>query len=290
MRFSSRSSMWLSLVCGSIATLSASPPVIGVARSRGAFMIDNASVPGTATILDGTSLKTAEQPSNVRLKTGQTLTLGSASAATIYQDRLVLQSGVAEVNRMSAYRVEAGKLFIGSSSPDAGIRVSVEGDRQIQVAATSGAAEVRNLDGLLVARVLPGTALQLHAAENNNTADLTGRLTSEDGKYYLIDETTKVKWEIQGKNLPELVGKRVHINGQTRRDELGIVFVDSATVLKTAAAVGGAAGAGGTAAGAATAGGISATAIGLIAGGAAVAATVGGLAAAGTFSSSSSSR
>jgi hypothetical protein len=255
-------------------------------------MIDNASVPGTATILDGTSLTTAEQPSNVRLKTGQSLTLGSVSTGTIYQNRLVLKSGVAEVDRLSAYRVEAGKLFIGSASPDAGIRVSVDRDRQVQVAATGGAAEVRNLDGLLVARVLPGTALQLHTADNNS-ADLTGRLTSEDSKFHLIDETTKVKWEVQGQNLSELVGKRVHIKGSTvapeKPGDLGIVVVASTSVLKAAAIGAGSASGGGAAAGAATAGGISATTIALIVGGAA-AATVGGLAAAGTFSSSSPSR
>jgi hypothetical protein len=289
MQFSSRSSIWLSLICASIATLSASPPVIGVARSRGAFMIDNASVPGNATILDGTSVTTMEQPSNVRLKTGQNLILGSTSTATIYQNRLLLQRGVAEVDRLSAYRVEAGKLLIGASSPDAGIRVSVDGGQQVQVAATGGSAEVRNLDGLLVARILPGTALQLQPAGNNTSADLRGRLTSESGKFFLTDETTKVKWEVQGKNLNELVGKRVHLVGSTmppaQPGEPGIIEVASTTVLKGAAA----AGAGGGATGAATAGGVSATTIALIAGGA-TAAILGGLAAAGTFSSSSSSR
>jgi hypothetical protein len=288
MQFSSRSSIWLSLICASIATLSASPPVIGVARSRGAFMIDNASVPGNATILDGASVTTMEQPSNVRLKTGQNVTLGSTSTAAIYQNRLLLQRGVAEVDRLSAYRVEAGKLLIGASSADAGIRVSVDSGQQVQVAATGGSAEVRNLNGLLVARILPGTALQLTAG-NNNSADLTGRLTSESGKFYLTDETTKVKWEVQGKNLNELVGKRVHVVGSTmpppQPGDPGIVEVASTSVLKGAAA----AGAGGGAAGAATAGGVSATTIALIAGGA-TAAILGGLAAAGTFSSSSSSR
>jgi hypothetical protein len=255
-------------------------------------MIDNASVPGNATLLDGTSLRTMSQPSTVRLRTGQSLTLGPASKATIYQNRLVLERGVAELDDVSAYRVEAGKLSIGGSGPDANIRVTMDSGRQIQVAATTGGAEVRNFSGLLVARVLPGTALQLRTAEDNNSADLTGRVTSQDGKFFLTDETTKVKWEVQGNNLAELVGKRVHITGTIgppdERRKGGLVVVASATVVK-GAAVAGAAGAGGAAAGAATAGGMSATVIALIVGGAA-AATVGGLAAAGTFSSSSTSR
>src|SRR5260370_38758530 len=108
MDHSIRRTTWLLLLCGSIATLAASPPVIGVARSRGAFLINNASVPGTATLLDGASVRTMELSSDVRLRTGQRLTLGSQSVATIYQDRLVLESGTAEVDRSYGYSVEAG--------------------------------------------------------------------------------------------------------------------------------------------------------------------------------------
>lgn len=286
MHLSIRSSMWFLLVCGSIATLSASPPVIGVARSRGAFMINNASVPGTATILDGTSVKTMGLSSDVSLKTGERLTLGSGSAATIYRDRLVLQSGIAEVDSVSAYRVEAGGLRIDASNSEASFRVAVHNGQPVQVTATTGTAEVRNAKGVLVARVFPGTALQLHVIPGDNAVELTGRVTSDQGKFFLTDETTKVKVELRGKDLKNLVGKRVNIKGSTTasdKPEGSVVMVASATVLTAAAAAG--AGGGGAAAGAATAAGVSATKIAVI-GGIAAAATVGGLAAAGTFSGS----
>jgi hypothetical protein len=270
--------------------LAASPPVIGVARSRGAFLINDASVPGTATILDGTSLKTLGLPSDVKLTTGERLTLRSGSAAAVYQDHLVLQSGMAEVDRPSAYRVDAAGFRIGASNPDASFRVAVSGSRKVQVVATAGTAEVRNAKGVLVARILSGTALELRMTEGDAATDLTGMVTSEHGKFILTDETTKVKYELLGSGVSALVGKRVHATGSTAAATIAgappVVTVSSATVLSAASP--GAAG-GGTAAGAATTGGVSTTAIVLISAGA-VGGTLGGLAAAGTFSGSTVSR
>jgi len=85
-----------------------------VAQSRGAFFVNNASVPGTATILDGTSVRTTATSSDVSLKGGERLTLASSSEARIYQDRLVLTSGMADLNHMSNYRLETGNFQIGA--------------------------------------------------------------------------------------------------------------------------------------------------------------------------------
>jgi hypothetical protein len=284
MHHSIRRTTWLLLICGSIATLAASPPVIGVARSRGAFLINNASVPGTATLLDGTSVRTMELSSDVKLRTGERLTLGSQSVATIYQDRLVLESGTAEVDRLYGYRVEAGALRIGASISGSSVRVAVNGNKQVQVAAMTGAAEVRNAKGALVAQVLPGMALELQTAEGN-ASDLTGVVTSEHGKFYLTDEITNVRVELRGANLKQLLGKKAHVKGTTVPASVAgddaVFTVASATLVGVSAAAGGAA-----AAGAATTAGISSTAIGLIVVGGVAVGTVGGLAAAGTFSSS----
>jgi hypothetical protein len=282
--------MCLLLAYGSVVMLAASPPVIGVARSRGAFLINDASVPGTATILDGTSVKTLGLSSDVKLTTGERVTLRSGSAAAIYQDHLVLQSGMAEVDHPSAYRVDAAGFRIGASDPDASFRVAVNGSRQVQVVATAGTAEVRNAKGGLVARILSGTALELRMTPGDAATDLTGMVTSEHGKFFLTDETTKVKYELLGSGVSALVGKRAHVTGSiaaaTKAGDPAVVTVDTATGLPAAAA--GAAG-GGAAAGAATAGGVSATAIVLIGAGVA-GGTLGGLAAAGTFSGSTVSR
>src|SRR5262249_50392228 len=148
--------LWVMLVCGSILTLAASPPVIGVAQSRGAFLINHASVPGSATILEGASVQTMAASSDVSLKSGERLTLASGSAPSIYQDHMALESGAAQLAHLSAYRLETDTLRIGASDPATQLRVAVDGKGQVRVTAVAGSAEVRNRQGLLVARVFPG--------------------------------------------------------------------------------------------------------------------------------------
>jgi hypothetical protein len=270
-------------------SLSASPPVIGVAQSRGAFFVNNASVPGTATILDGTTVRTAATSSDVSLKGGERLTLASSSEARIFQDRMVLTNGMADLNHMSTYRLEAGNFAIGSSDPESHMRVTIDGQKQVKVVAIAGNGEVRNRQGALVARVLSGTALQVQAV-GGNKAVLTGVLQEQNGKYLLTDETSKITVELRGSNLKKLVGKKIQVNGSVvagatpSAGAAQVVSVASATVLAAGAAGGTAAGgAGGAPAGAGASAGISTTTI--VVGGAAVAAggTVAGLAAAGTL-------
>lgn len=280
-----RRSLWLTVIFGSAVTLAASPPVIGVAQSRGAFFVNNASVPGTATILDGTSVRTVSTSSDVRLNGGSHFTLGSTSAARIFQDRVVLESGTAELQPSTVYRLDTGSLRIGASDSGALVRVAIESRNLVKVAAVSGSAEVRNSQGMLVARVFPGTALQLQAVADNSMR-LTGTLQSQGGKYFLVDETTKLKMELRGGELKNLVGKRIQVTGTAVVGEVAtagasqVVAVTQATAVTTAAA-----GAGGAAAGAAVSTGLSTTTIAVI-GGVAAASTLGGLAAVGTIGGS----
>lgn len=274
------------ILCANCVAVSASPPVIGVARSPGAFLIDNASVPGTATILDGTSLKTAGDPSDVNLKNGERLVLASSSAATVHLDRLILDRGATELSGPSAYRIETGNLRIAPTGSGAHIRVALEGANSVQVAALTGGAEVRNMQGLLVAKVLSGTALQLKAADPS-TVELTGVVVSAGGKFFLTDETNHVKVELRASNLKEMAGKHVHItgtvlSGETPADGAAEV-VQLSESKKPAGAVGG------PAVGAAVAAhGLSTTTICIIGGIAATAGTLVGLRAADVIGGGSS--
>ena len=280
---------WLALF-GS-AQLTASPPVIGVARSWGAFFVNNASVPGSATVFDGTSLKTADASSNINLTGGERVMLASKSAAIVHPDRLSLDHGAAEFSGMAAYRVEARSLRIGASDSAAHIRVGIDRQNRVLVASVGGSAEVRNSQGRLVARVASGVALAFSAA-SPEAIDMTGVVEVEDGKYYLTDDATKVKVELRGNDLAKLSGKRVHITGAVDSAEAGsagaaqVVSVASATV---AAATVGAAGTGGAAAGAgATVAGFSATTLAVAGGATAVGGTLAGLATTGLIGGTTS--
>jgi len=254
------------------------------------FFLNNASVPGTATVLDGNSVRTTTTSSDVSLKSGDRVTLASNSAAKVYQDRFVLEAGMAELNPLSAYRIEARNLRIGAKGAGSVVRVALDSGAQVKVAAVVGTAEIRNPQGLLVARVLPGTLLEVKSAAGSPSR-LTGTIESQGGALFLTDETTKVKVELRGSSLEKLAGRRVAVTGQAASgvtpagDASQVILVTSPAQVTVLAA--GSAAAGGGAAGAAVSTGISAGTVAIV-GGVAAAATVGGLAAAGTFAASGS--
>ena len=298
-----RKSMCLMLFAGSIATLAAAPPILGFARSRGRFLLNNAAVPGSATILDGSSVRTQLYPSDVSLSSGERLTLAPATAASFRRDRLILETGNAELSSPSAYLIEARGLRISASGAGTLVRVSVSGGDAVHVASLGGMAEVHSAQGSLVARVLSGMTIQLQpAAEASDAVTATGTLRREGEVYTLEEETTHVKMELRGAGLQSLVGKRIHVMGTAmtgvkpattatlvvkvaqaaRQDKRAAVA--AVAVAGTAASTGTATAAAGTAAaGAATASGITVTTVAVV-GAAAAGATVGGLAAAGTLS------
>ncbi len=155
------------------------------------------------------------------------------------------------------------------------------------IASLGGAAEVRNSQGRLVARLVSGAALTLSAA-NPESVDLTGVVSQQEGKFYLTDNVTKVKVELNGKGLSKMVGKVTHVTGTLGSPAAAgatqVVIVESATVAAAAGT-----GAGVAAAGAgSTIAGVSTTTVAIAGGVVAVGGTVGGLAAAGTIGGSSS--
>jgi hypothetical protein len=280
-----RTILWCAALCGSIATLTASPPIIGVARSWGAFLVNDASVPGSATILDGAFLKTVDAASDLNLSGGERVTMSSNSSATVHRDRLILDRGTAEFTGTAAYRVEARDLQIGASDSAARVRVAIDRQNRVLVASLGGTAEVRTAQGMLVARVFPGTALTM-SASGSTAVDLTGTVQQQNGQFYLTDDVTKVKVELRGANLKSLVGKHVHIVG-TESGEAAAGVPPTVTVATATQVGAGAAGAGGAATAAGAAGGAFPT-IAVIGGVVAVGGTLGGLAATGVIGSSSS--
>ncbi len=279
-----RKTMWLILACGALTALAASSAVIGAARSGGTFYLDGASVPGAATVFDGAAVRTTIASSEVMLKTGERVTLAPNSSARLYHDRFVLESGLAELRQASSYRVEAAGLRIDSAESGTRLRVASADGKSVKVAVAAGSAEVRNAGGLLVARVLPGVVLQLQPAPASS-ATLTGTVTTDGKRFFLTDETTKVKVELRGDKLAGMVGKRVTVTGSAINDgqplPAGVTQALAVSGITLTPAAGGAAGA------ARATTGLSAAKLAVI-GGVAAAATVGGLAAAGTIGGSNS--
>jgi len=204
--------LWLAIFNASLVIAAAPSSVIGVARSRTAMLVNHASVPGVATLLDGTSIETIDTPSNLNLANGGRLVLAPNSSARIHQDRLVLDRGGAELTGSPLYHIETVDFRIGASSPTSHVQVAVQGAGRVHVEAVGGSAEIRNAQGVLVAKVQSSTALQLQMTNNSSTR-LAGTIRSRNGKFFLTDEVSSVGVELRGENLASLVGRRVGIVG-----------------------------------------------------------------------------
>lgn len=258
----------------------ASSAVVGMAAANGEFTVDDARMPGAATLFEGSRIQTGRAPSRIRLHNGARIQLGSGTSGVIYRDRMVLERGWTEMEGLAAYPLEALSLRIRGAG-DAGVRVTVGEDRILQVAALRGQVQVYKDSGLLVANVAAGAALAFSPQTSGAVAasTITGCLEGDASKFFVGDETTQVRFEVRGSDLAAHLGKRVEVVGIAEPGGEGAapVVVTSVRalpgkcVLPAAAGTGGAAAAKGASPTGAAAGGGAAS-------GTAAAATAGGIA------------
>jgi hypothetical protein len=271
---------WFLLIGGALMCLAASPPVIGVAQSPATFSMNHATVPGSATLLEGSAIQTNTAPSDITLKSGERVRLAPNSAAVVYHDRITLQAGLAELALSSAYRIDARGLTIGAADAGARVTVSVAGQSAVAVSTRGGNAEVRNSAGLLVAWMHPGDQVRMEPAAADSI-QLTGIVRKQGEVYLLEDQTTHVVVELRGAGMQALVGKVTQIDGVRKPGATPsggasqVVAVNKATVVPPA---------GGSTNAAGNKPGVSTRTTVAVIGGVAAAATTGGLAFAGTFS------
>jgi hypothetical protein len=268
-----------SLLAGSWMSLPAATG-IGMVNASGTFTVDHSRVVGNATLFDGTVVETGRAAGDLQLNTGARMQLASESRGRVFQDRLVLERGVGQLQG-TGYRIEARSLRIVTDEPVAAARVALSGTH-VQVAALQGRLHVTNAQGLLVANMAPGTALEFEpqGESADTTSKLTGILRRKAGKFLLTDDTTKVTAELRGAGLASKVGKLVEITGQIQVNATAaagatqVIAVQTIALAQAGVAAGAAAGAASAAGAAAT--GVSAGTVAVI-GGVAAAGTVAGL-------------
>jgi hypothetical protein len=261
--------------CGVMATAAETP--LGVVRARGDIRVDNATVSGNSTIFSGSVVETGDARSHITLNTGGRVVLISGTRAALYQDRFVLQKGATDIAAASALRIEAGQLRI-SAPANSRLQVGMNGTDEVQVAAVSGQAEVRNSSGILIARVLQGEGVRLRGQDApGSSSKLSGTLSRRNGRFFLTDETSRVTVELRGTGLERVVGSKIQVTGQTMSGVTPAAGASHVVSVSEFNVVGGAAsGAAGKAAAAGMKAGLSKGAIAVI-GGVAVAGTVGTL-------------
>ena len=282
------------LLAGSLGLGSAATSVIGVVNARGNFQIDNARVYRHSTLFEGSAVETEQVASELRLNNGAQLLLASGSRGTVYRDHIVLEWGAGQLTGAGNFLIQARGLRIEPTGPGSEVQVALSERKHVQVAARKGTARVRTAEGVVVANLMPGRALDLEPQAEGAAAParLTGCLERKNGKFILTDEATNVTVELQGDGLDQQEGNVIEITGATipgatpvpNATQVIRVSDLKATARKCAAGTGaaGAGAAGAAGAGAAVAAGLSTAATVAIIGGVAAAVTV-GLAATGTF-------
>lgn len=200
------------LLAGVFTAGSAANPSIGLALAKGSFRLDGATVRGNTTLFEGSQIETAAVASELRLNSGVRMVLGVASLGRVHRDRLVLEKGRGRLSQATGYRVEALGLQI---FPGSAAIVSLDGPGRLHVAALGGPVRVAKTDGVTVASLAPGSALDFEPQVPGATpaSVLTGVLQKKNGQYLLTDETSGVTVEVTGADLEDKVGSRVEVTG-----------------------------------------------------------------------------
>lgn len=196
-----------------LAAGSAANPPVGVAKARGNFRVDDATVSRNSTVFEGSTVETAAVPAELQLVGGARLLLAPESRGKVYYNRAVLEKGTAQFEGASNYPIEARTLQIVQPGPDSTAQVTIAKTNQVEVSALAGAVQVTNAQGVLVARLMPGTALALNPQQGGSSTRVSGRLQRKDGRFILTDGTTDVTVELQGVGLEAEVGNLVEVTG-----------------------------------------------------------------------------
>jgi hypothetical protein len=191
----------------------AAPRTIGTAATKGSFRVDEATVSGNATLFEGTTVETHKSATTLDLVSGARLSLAAESKGRIFSDRLILDRGSGQMERAVGVRMEARGLTVRTDNGAGSARVVLTGTAYVQVAALAGSVRVLNSQGLLVAAIRPGNALQFALQASGEPSKLSGCLRAASGHYLVTDEVTNVTVEVAGSGLDKESGNRVQVTG-----------------------------------------------------------------------------
>ncbi len=193
-----------------LAIAPAASPAIGVAVAQGAFDLDAAKVAGNGTLFDGSILETGKSTSEIRLRNGVRVMLDAGTRGKVYRDHMLLEKGTGQLTAGSNYSITARSLRIEGGSA----KVSMAGSR-VLVAALHGPVLVKNGEGVTLANVAAGRAVELEPRAASNLNTLTGTLEKQAGRYLLTDRTAGITVEVRGGGLDRNAGKNVEVTGTT---------------------------------------------------------------------------
>ncbi len=222
------------------ANLAAAPPAgsaLGIVIANGDFRLNDVTVNGNATLTEGAIVETSAVPSRLQLNNGPRIELSTKTRVEVHQDRLILESGMGDLSSPGTYQVEAGAFRIAPATPDSAARVARPAEKVVQVAALKGSVKVYSAKGLLLANVVPGSALAFEAQQAGTAppSSFLGCLLKKQGKFILYDQTTRIIVELRGTGFEKEWGNRVQIIGTTdttAQSTVGAQVVDVTTMTR----------------------------------------------------------
>jgi hypothetical protein len=229
--------VWTVIFAGISIPLYAAGNGVGMITSSGQFLLNDSRVTGNATLTDGARIQMSTAPSTLRLSGGARVELGLGAKATVYRDRLVLESGSSDLVAPSSYELEASTLRFSPAAPGTAARVVRSGEKAVQVGVSKGAVRVYNSNGVLLANVFPGLPLRFEpqVAGAGAPSSFAGCLMKKNGKWIVYDQTTRIIAELRGSGFEKEWGNRVQVVGTTDstvQSEVGAQVVDVTSVTR----------------------------------------------------------
>jgi len=190
---------------------------IGTVTANGEINVDGSAIRSNSTLFNGSVVQTSAVRSDVRLADGSQLVLNPDSRMTLYRDHAVLEQGLTMQRNAGKHAVIANGLKVSSETPNGVVLVDIQNRSHMEVAARSGAADVRTPAGDLVARIEPGKALSFDTAPAENVSassiKIAGVLRPVAGHFVLTDALSGVTFQLQGSNLAAYSGTPVQVIG-----------------------------------------------------------------------------
>ena len=207
----------LAVVFCTLPYASAGTTVIGTASVRGDMRVDGYRVSGDATLFDGSVVQTGQASAALHLNKGVEIKFATDSRGTLYRDRLVLQQGSSEWTPSSSFSLEASGLHVTPDEPNSKGLVSLGGALTVEVTALTGGFQVKNDNGMLLARVSPGHTMSFGAFQSgtsaSNSVTVTGDVSFTGGICFLYVPGTGVVYELKGMDFSKQFGATITVTG-----------------------------------------------------------------------------
>jgi hypothetical protein len=177
-------------------------PAIGIVTASGHFNVEGSQVWGNATLFDGTTVETSSASSELALRNGVIVQLAAGSRARIWQNRLVLEKGIAQLAAPVSFDARVSEQAKLIRAP---FRTPLKG------------------------------SVAMQAAQGQTVH--SGCLIYKDGHFLVQDQTTQEVIEVSGTGLAANLGNRVEVRGVASSTQAGVAPATSVMNVASVALV-----------------------------------------------------